>query len=130
MMDIFRAKEIMKCLADGVNPLTGEVLPPEDSCNQPEVIRAFHVILSVLPEKPRKSQPENAGKPWTSEDERVLAIRHIPHIRDTVPGASGNDLVRRHLSASSDGVGHGFIRFHPVGIRRLEIVSSAYGIVL
>lgn len=76
MMDIFRAKEIMKCLADGVNPLTGEVLPPEDSCNQPEVIRAFHVILSVLPEKKQKSQPENAGKPWTSEDERVLAAMY------------------------------------------------------
>ena len=65
-----------------------------------------------------------------AEDERVLAIRQIPHIRDTVPGASGNDLVRRHLSALSDRAGHGFIRFHPVGIRRLEIVSSAYGIVL
>lgn len=76
MMDIFRAKEIMKCLADGVNPLTGEVLPPEDSCNQPEVIRAFHVILSVLPEKKQKSQSENAGKPWTSEDERVLAAMY------------------------------------------------------
>ena len=76
MMDIFRAKEIMKCLADGVNPLTGEVLSSEDSCNQPEVIRAFHVILSVLPEKKQKSQPENAGKPWTSEDERVLAAMY------------------------------------------------------
>ena len=76
MMDNFRAKEIIKCLADGVNPLTGEVLPPEDSCNQPEVIRAFHVILSVLPEKKQKSQPENAGKPWTSEDERVLAAMY------------------------------------------------------
>ncbi|GEM_PF-5308919 len=27
MMDVFRAKEIIKYLADGVNPLTGEVLP-------------------------------------------------------------------------------------------------------
>lgn len=76
MMDIFRAKEIMKSLADGIHPETGEVLSPEDSCNQPEVICAFHVILSVLPEKTQKSQPENAGKPWTSEDERVLAAMY------------------------------------------------------
>ena len=75
-MDIVRARKIMEILADGINPETGEVLPPEDSCNQPEVIRAFHVILSVLSEKKQKSQPENAGKPWTSEDERVLAVMY------------------------------------------------------
>lgn len=39
-MDILRAKEIIEGLADGVNPLTGEVLSPEDSCNQAEVVRA------------------------------------------------------------------------------------------
>lgn len=27
-MDILRAKEIIECLADGVNPLTGQVSPP------------------------------------------------------------------------------------------------------
>lgn len=55
-MDILRAKEIIEGLANGVNPLTGEVLAPEDSCNQPDVIRALHAILSALPEKMQKSQ--------------------------------------------------------------------------
>ena len=72
-MDILRAKEIIEGLADGVNPLTGEVLPPEDSCNQVDVVRALHTILSVLSEKKPKSQPENAGKPWTSEDDKTLS---------------------------------------------------------
>ena len=72
-MDILRAKEIIEGLADGVNPLTGEVLPPEDSCNQADVVRAFHTILSALPEKKQKPQPENAGKPWTSEDDSILS---------------------------------------------------------
>ncbi len=75
-MDIVRARKIMEILADGINPETGEVLPPEDSCNQPEVIRAFHMILSVLPENPRKSQPENAGKPWTWEDDCLLSAMY------------------------------------------------------
>ena len=75
-MDILRAKEIIEGLANGVNPLTGEVLAPEDSCNQPDVIRALHAILSALPEKMQKSQPENAGKPWTSEDDRILAAMY------------------------------------------------------
>ena len=30
-MDIIRAKELLTMLADGVNPLTGEVLSDEDS---------------------------------------------------------------------------------------------------
>lgn len=72
-MDILRAREIIEGLADGVNPLTGEVLPPEDSCNQADVIRAFHTILSALSKKKQKPQPENAGKPWTSEDDRALS---------------------------------------------------------
>lgn len=75
-MDILRAKEIVKGLADGVNPLTGEVLPPEDSCNQADVVRALHTILSALSDKPQKAKPENAGKPWTSEDDRILAAMY------------------------------------------------------
>lgn len=75
-MDIYRAREIIEGLADGVNPLTGKVLPLEDSCNQPDVVRALHAILSAIPEKTQKVQPENAGKPWTSEDDCILAAMY------------------------------------------------------
>ena len=60
-MDIIRAKELLQILADGVNPLTGEVLPAEDSCNQPEIIRALNAVLAAISEKKPKNQPENAG---------------------------------------------------------------------
>ena len=71
-MDILRAKEILEGLADGVNPLTGEVLPEEDSCNQPEIIRALHSVLNALSEKKPRPHPENAGRPWTAEDDELL----------------------------------------------------------
>lgn len=74
-MDIIRAKEILEILADGVNPVTGEVLPEWDGCNQVEIVRAFHTVLKNLEsvqEKPKKPQAENAGKPWTEEDEEIL----------------------------------------------------------
>lgn len=74
-MDILRAKEILACLADGVNPETGEVLPAYDSSNQAEVVRALHTVLRHLdniPEKKKRPQPENAGKPWTDADEEIL----------------------------------------------------------
>ena len=71
-MDIARAKELLTALADGVNPLTGEILPDDCICNQAEIIRAFHCILANIKEKPAKKLPENAGKPWTSEEEAAL----------------------------------------------------------
>lgn len=71
-MDLYRAKELLASLADGVDPLTGEVLPEESVCNRAEIVRAFHCILAALPSKPKKKQPENAGKPWSQEDDAVL----------------------------------------------------------
>jgi hypothetical protein len=35
-MDIVRAREIIRILADGIDPTTGEVLPAESVCNSPE----------------------------------------------------------------------------------------------
>lgn len=74
-MDVVRAKEMLQDLADGVNPLTGELLSGEDSCNQVEVVRALHTILAELNKKTdrKKSLPENAGKPWSEEMDRTLS---------------------------------------------------------
>lgn len=79
-MDALYAKQILQSLADGVNPATGEVLSREDSCNEPAVIRALHWVLQELEktEKPANASPrpgrENAGTPWTEEDEKMLCI--------------------------------------------------------
>ena len=74
-MDALYAKQILRALADGLNPTTGEVLPKTDSCNEPEVIRALHWAIKELEklEKPvKKSRWENSGLPWTEQDEKVL----------------------------------------------------------
>lgn len=77
-MDAQYAKQILHSLADGVNPMTGEVLAKTDSCNEPDVIRALHWALQALEknemqEKPaKKSRWANAGLPWTEEDEAEL----------------------------------------------------------
>ena len=72
-MDINRAKEILATLAEGVDPTTGEVLPDNSVCNKSEVIRALYTVLHCLEEKkPKKNIPENAGKPWTKENEDLL----------------------------------------------------------
>lgn len=74
-MDIERAKELLTMLSDGVNPITGGVLPKDDICNQVEIVRALNTVLRFLESQPKiavKKSPENAGKPWTNEDEEVL----------------------------------------------------------
>ena len=74
-MTIERAKVILRFLAEGADPLTGEVLPEDSVCNKAEIVRAFYCILNELESKkksPTKETPENAGKPWTKEDDRKL----------------------------------------------------------
>lgn len=68
-MELQRAKELLTALADGIDPLTGEVLPQESVCNRAEIVRALHCVLNALPDKPH---PENMGKPWTEEDDAAL----------------------------------------------------------
>ena len=70
-MEISQARKIVEALADGINPVTGEVLPAEDSCNQPDVIRALNTVLKQLEAKPKKG-PKNAGAKWSAEEEQLL----------------------------------------------------------
>ena len=72
-MEINRAKEIICALAEGVDPTTGEILPDDSVCNKGDVVRAFYTVLASLDtNKPKKLQPENAGKRWTDEDDKKL----------------------------------------------------------
>ena len=71
-MDIIRAKEIVRMLADGVDPTTGEVLPTESVYNSPEVIRALFTLLEYVGKDEVKDPVRNAGKPWTdAEDDKL-----------------------------------------------------------
>ena len=70
-MDIVRAREIIRILADGIDPTTGEVLPAESVCNSPEVIRALFVVLDATESK-KRFHSQRAGAPWTdAEDEQL-----------------------------------------------------------
>lgn len=93
-MDILRAKEIVTALADGINPLTGEILSSDDSCNQAEVVRALYAILeyvnaNVDDTKPQKPKPENAGKPWTDTEKKEVEAEYNS-------GMKISEIARRH----------------------------------
>ena len=69
-MDIQRAKELLTALADGLDPLTGEVLPSDHVCNKGDIVRALHCVLEALPRGLKKPLPTNHGKPWTEKADR------------------------------------------------------------
>ena len=76
-MDINKAKELVSALAEGVNPLTGEVLPQGHVCNQVEIVRAFYTLLCATKPEKERAVLENAGKPWSSEADEELKTRYL-----------------------------------------------------
>lgn len=70
------AEEIINALANGINPITGEILPSDNVCNEPDVIRALYTAAELLKkqaEKEQRTKPANAGKRWTAEEDGLLA---------------------------------------------------------
>ena len=92
-MELPRAMEIVQALADGVDPLTGEILPAESPYNAPDVIRALFTLTNAVNGASRKTAksprtleqkqadnlekglPRNAGMPWTDAQRAALAER-------------------------------------------------------
>ncbi|MFW6127285.1 MAG: hypothetical protein ACOC6K_03630 [Thermodesulfobacteriota bacterium] len=77
-MDAKEALRIIQSLIDGVDPNTGETLPPESPYQQPQVLRALFLASKSLEESFRrklreKNLPSNAGKPWLAEEDKILS---------------------------------------------------------
>ena len=96
MMSPERAVEIIENLVDGIHPLTGEILPEDNICEETGIVDALNCAIRVLNErivanraieeyrrqqireamekenKAKRKQPENAGKPWPQGDDAEL----------------------------------------------------------
>ena len=75
-MELQNARQIIDTLAQGIHPVTGEVMPEDSPYNAPPVIRALFAVSQALegnaPVKPRREPPPNGGKAWTSEEDDKL----------------------------------------------------------
>ena len=75
-MDISQASEIIEALANGINPVTGEVFLKDHCINEPDIIRALYIAAEELKkiekDKIHKSSA-NAGKPWSKADDELLS---------------------------------------------------------
>jgi hypothetical protein len=118
-MEIERILAIITALADGCNPVTGELLEPTHVCQQPDVIRALHVARGHIEreakrerrlERARLTLPANTGKAWTGGEDRALAARFrlgtsvadMATLHARTPGAIAARLERLGLVAPAD----------------------------
>jgi hypothetical protein len=104
-MEQDRAKEILKALADGINPQTSVQFPPDSPYQQADTVRALHVALEALqggqarPARPKDPNRPQMGKNWTREEEDKLveafkARKPIPEIA-TAHGRTTGGITAR-----------------------------------
>jgi hypothetical protein len=73
-MEIQEAINMIRALADGVNPETREVLKDDSVCRNPQTVMALNRALAALVTQQQRElkKPASAGKYWShSEDEQV-----------------------------------------------------------
>jgi hypothetical protein len=76
-VEIQEAIGIVRKLADGLHPETGEVLDRDSLYQHPQSVRALHRAIRALEfqdgrERVRKFLPPNAGKPWTNQEDALI----------------------------------------------------------
>ena len=79
-MHLESALPIVKALADGVNPVTGESYPEDSPYAEPRALRALFSAVDLMQrevekERRRERLPANFGKPWSEGEDRAIAVR-------------------------------------------------------
>ncbi len=81
-MNTDRAREIVRSLADGIDPETGSPFPPDSPYQRADTVRALYAILEAAESgkktrKPADPEKLHAGGKWTPEEEdRLRAAFH------------------------------------------------------
>lgn len=83
-MERDRTLQILKTLAEGVDPATGEPFPGNSTYQHPETVRALYSAIRLLESGPPSQpvvpvpgsgeprRPANAGRPWSQEEDQRL----------------------------------------------------------
>lgn len=93
-MQLEAALPIVRALADGVNPITGEAYPDQSPYAEPRTLRALYAAVDIMEkefarEKRKERLPANFGKPWTEGEDRSL-------LGEFDSGIDLADIARRH----------------------------------
>lgn len=118
-MELEAAKEIVTSLANGIDPITGEVFSDDSPYNHPNIVRALYTVLNHV-STPKRSKlsieekqaqnmaagrPKNAGLAWTEDLKKEVAQlfssgKSIPQLArhfERTDGAILSELVRQEV---------------------------------
>jgi hypothetical protein len=98
-MQLESALPIVRALADGVNPITGEAYPEHSPYAEPRTLRALYAAVDIMDkeverEKRKQRLPANFGKPWTAEEDGTL----VSEFDAAIPMP---EMARRHARTQS-----------------------------
>jgi len=98
-MQLDAALPIVRALADGVNPVTGEAYPEHSPYAEPRTLRALFSAVDLMAkeverEKRRERLPANFGKPWSEGEDRAL-------IAEFDAAIAMGEMARRHARTQS-----------------------------
>lgn len=105
-MELEKSIEMLDALAQGIDPVTGEVLPNTSPYNNVEITRALFIVTGYIKDlpkskKPKKSVaekqqenisnglPKNAGLSWTDEEREQIK-------RAFQQGSSSTEIAESH----------------------------------
>lgn len=98
-MQLDAALPIVRALADGVNPITGEAYPDGSPYADPRTLRALYTAVDLMQkeherEKRRERLPANFGKAWNEREDREL-------ITEYDAGNTFHEIARKHARSAS-----------------------------
>ena len=76
-MDAGESLAIVRSLANGIDPMTGETFSPDSAYQRPQTVRALYHAAEALEqqervERRRAQAPANTREPWSEDDDRGL----------------------------------------------------------
>ena len=98
-MQLDAALPIVRALADGINPVTGELYPDHSPYAEPRTLRALYSAVDLMQkeierERRRARLPANFGKSWTVEEDGTLTSEYDS-------GLPIGEMARRHQRTQS-----------------------------
>jgi hypothetical protein len=76
-MNQSEALSVVRSLANGIDPASGDAFPADSAYQRSDVVRALFVAADALERSERFSRrredlPAKAGQPWTEDEDRKL----------------------------------------------------------
>lgn len=128
-MTIDRAKEIIVALAEGIDPITGEVLPEDNVCNKGEVVRAFYAILNACEDdkevhKTNKKEPDEYDIDLYN---RLKLVRNkIAEEKGVMPFRVLPNYPLMHMAAQKPLTNEEFLKIYGVGKYTTKQYASVF----